>query len=234
VPITLNASRRPPEGVHPPRDAAGYRATELRHPKQPLIVIPQTLSELTGPVYGYEKIGPLDHDLTRQHAGEPLGERIVVAGRVLDDDGRPIPHTLIEVWQANAAGRYRHHVDTHRAPLDPNFNGAGRAVTDAEGRYQFVTIKPGAYPWLNHRERVAAGAHSLFAARPELHHAARDADTSGRPPAPLDPIFNSIPESRRGQRLVSRFDLQLTTPSGRSATRSDIVLRGSDATLTEV
>jgi protocatechuate 3,4-dioxygenase, beta subunit len=235
VPITLNASRRPPEGVHPPRDAAGYRATELRHPKQPLVVIPQTLSELTGPVYGYEKIGPLDHDLTRQHAGEPLGERIVVAGRVLDDDGRPVPHTLIEVWQANAGGRYRHHVDTHRAPLDPNFTGAGRTVTDAEGRYQFVTIKPGAYPWLNHANawRPAHIHFSLFGQNFSTRLVTQ-MYFPGDPLLPLDPIFNSVPDSNARQRLVSRFDLQLTSPEWALGYTFDIVLRGSDATPTEV
>jgi protocatechuate 3,4-dioxygenase beta subunit len=112
-----------------------------------LIVIPHTLSELTGPVYGHESVREHDADLTRQHAGEPLGERIIVSGRVIDEDGRPVPNTLVEVWQANAAGRYIHVVDQHPAPLDPNFSGAGRVVTDAEGRYRFTTIKPGAYPW---------------------------------------------------------------------------------------
>src|SRR5262245_39806050 len=125
--------RRVAPGVHPPEDPA-YRSTRLRHPKEPLNVIPQNLTEHTGPAFPYGRIGELDNDLTRQHAGEPIGERIIVAGRVLDEDGRPLPDTLVEIWQANATGRYAHGVDTHDAPLDPNFSGAGRTVTDAEGR----------------------------------------------------------------------------------------------------
>ena len=151
-------------GVHPLPDTPPYRATALRHPKRPLIVIPQTLTELTGPVFGRESIGHLDHDLTRQHSGEPAGQRIVVEGRVLDEDGRPVPHTLIEIWQANAAGRYAHQVDQWDAPLDTNFTGAGRTITDGEGRYRFVTVRPGAYPWRNHHNawRPAHIHFSLF------------------------------------------------------------------------
>ena len=121
-----------------------------RAPAQPLIVVPERFAALATPVYGYLPIGDIDNDLTRQHDGEPLGERIIVAGRVLDEDGRPVSHTLVELWQCNAAGRYRHARDTHPAPIDPNFSGGGRTITDAEGRYRFVTIKPGAYPWANH------------------------------------------------------------------------------------
>src|SRR5690606_35327342 len=120
---------------HPAADDSGYRSTALRHPKEPLVSIPQTLSELTDPVYPYGTLSALDTDLTRQHAGEPLGERIVVQGRVVDEDGRPVPNTLVEVWQANAAGRYAHAKDTHPAPLDPNFSGAGRMLTDGEGTW---------------------------------------------------------------------------------------------------
>ena len=138
--------RRPPSGDAPLVDVSAYRSTELRHPVQPLVVIPQTLSEVTGPVYGYGCIGPMDHDLTRQHAGDPIGERIVIEGRVLDEDERPVPETLVEVWQANAAGRYAHAQDTHDAPLDRNFSGAGRMLTDADGHFRFTTVKPGAYP----------------------------------------------------------------------------------------
>ncbi|MBI4391269.1 MAG: hypothetical protein HY575_05240 [candidate division NC10 bacterium] len=117
-----------------------------RSPTKPLILLPHTLSEVTGLLFGHDDVRANDHDLTRQHAGEPLGERIIVVGRVLDEAGRPVPHTLIELWQANAAGRYLHKVDQHDAPVDPNFTGCGRTLTDAEGRYRFVTIKPGAYP----------------------------------------------------------------------------------------
>ena len=120
-------------GVDPPFDYPDYVGTRLRAPKEPLVIIPATLTELTGPVYGESAVGELDADLTRQHAGEPLGERIVVSGRVLGSDGRPLRGQLVEIWQANAAGRYRHEVDTHDAPLDPNFDGAGRCLTDDDG-----------------------------------------------------------------------------------------------------
>src|SRR5690606_15122928 len=137
---------------HPPFVHLPYRSTELRGPKRPLVLTPQTLSELTGPVYGHNDLDPLDNNLTKNAAvnGEPLGERIVVEGRVLDEDGRPVPNTLLEVWQANAAGRYIHKRDQHPAPIDPNFHGAGRCVTDENGRYRFISIKPGPYPWANH------------------------------------------------------------------------------------
>lgn len=134
-----------PKLLYPP-----YKSTVLRAPSKPLIRLPQDFSDLAAPVYGYLPIGETDNDLTRQHAGEPLGERMTVSGRVLDEDGRPVPHTLVEIWQCNAAGRYRHLRDDHPAPLDPNFSGAGRMLTDETGAYRFVTIKPGAYPWRNH------------------------------------------------------------------------------------
>ena len=138
-------------GRRPAVRLPGLRRTRLRSPKEPLIVIPHTLSEETGPVFGERaQIGELDHDLTRQHAGEPLGERIIVSGRVLGSDGKPLRGQLVEIWQANAAGRYAHGVDDHDAPLDPNFSGGGRCLTDDDGEYRFITIKPGAYPWPNH------------------------------------------------------------------------------------
>ncbi|MGH3106441.1 MAG: protocatechuate 3,4-dioxygenase subunit beta, partial [Rubrobacteraceae bacterium] len=143
--------RRDGAGVHPHYLYPDYKATRLRAPGKPLMILPHSLTEITGPAHGHEKIGALDHDLTRQFEGEPLGERIIVHGRVLDGDGRPVRNSLVEIWQANAAGRYTHQGDGHPAPLDPNFGGAGRCLTDDEGRYRFVTIKPGAYPWGNHR-----------------------------------------------------------------------------------
>src|SRR6476659_10373900 len=127
----------------------GYRSTVKRSPSKPLIVVPHTLSELTGPVYGHDAVQESDNDLTKQHKGEPLGERIIVHGHVYDEDRRPVPDTLVEIWQANACGRYVHNVDQHPAPLDPNFTGAGRTVTDKKGYYRFITVKPGAYPWGN-------------------------------------------------------------------------------------
>ena len=170
-------------GPDPPYDYHDYVGTRLRAPKEPLVIIPSTLTELTGPAYGESAIGPLDHDLTRQHAGEPLGERIIVTGRVLGSDGKPLRGQLVEIWQANAAGRYQHVVDTHDAPLDPNFSGAGRCLTDDEGRYRFVTVKPGAYPWGNHPNawRPNHIHFSLFGR--VVHGAPRDADVLPRRPA---------------------------------------------------
>jgi protocatechuate 3,4-dioxygenase beta subunit len=228
---SLKPTRRPPEGTHPPRDFSGYRSTALRHPTQKLVLIPQTLSELTGPVYGYGKIGPVDNDLTRQHPGEPLGERIVLEGRVLDADGRPVTGTLIELWQANAAGRYIHQVDQHAAPLDPNFTGAGRALTDAEGRYRFVTIKPGAYPWRNHPNawRPAHLHLSLFGQN-FTTRLVTQMYFPGDPLLPFDPIFNSVPDPRARERMISSFDLDLTKPEWALGYRFDVVLRGRAAT----
>jgi protocatechuate 3,4-dioxygenase beta subunit len=232
--MQLRGTGRPPEGTHPPADFAGYRSTALRHPKEPLVVIPQTLSELTGPVYGYGKIGPVDSDLTRQHAAEPLGERIIVEGQVLDGDGRPIPETLIEIWQANAAGRYVHKTDQHPAPLDPNFTGAGRTITDADGRYRFVTIKPGAYPWRNHDNawRPAHIHFSLFGQNITTRLITQ-MYFPGDPLLPIDPIFNSVPDARARERLISRFDLDLTTPEWALGYRFDVVLRGRESTPME-
>jgi protocatechuate 3,4-dioxygenase, beta subunit len=226
--------RRPAPGTHPPNDSPGYRSTALRHPTQPLIIIPHTLSELTGPVYPYGKIEATDNDLTTQHAGEPLGERIIVEGRVLDEDGRPIPQTLVEVWQANAAGRYAHRVDVHPAPLDPNFSGAGRTITDDQGRYRFVTIKPGAYPWRNHDNawRPAHIHFSLFGTS-FLSRLITQMYFPGDPLMPFDPILNCIPDERARQRLVANFDLNVTQPEWALGFTFDIVLRGSQATPME-
>lgn len=226
--------RRPATGTHPPNDSPGYRSTALRHPNEPLVIIPHTLSELTGPVYPYGRIDASDSDLTRQHEGEPQGERIIVQGRVLDEDDRPIPNTLVEVWQANAAGRYTHRVDDHPAPLDPNFSGAGRTLTDDQGRYRFVTIKPGAYPWLNHPNawRPAHIHFSLFGTS-FLSRLITQMYFPGDPLMPYDPILNSIPDERARQRLVANFDWNITQPEWALGYTFDIVLRGSSATPME-
>jgi len=213
--------------------APAYKSSLKRAPKKPLVVMPHTLSELTGPVYGHELVQPGDGDLTKQHKGEPLGERIVVHGRVLDEDGRGIPDTLVEIWQANAAGRYTHIVDQHEAPLDPNFTGAGRVVTDAEGRYQFTTIKPGAYPWLNHPNawRPAHIHLSLFG----YAFASRLVTQMYFPADPLipfDPVYDSVPKESR-ERLISSFDMEATVPNWALAYRFDIVLRGRQQTPME-
>jgi protocatechuate 3,4-dioxygenase beta subunit len=215
-----------PTLLHPP-----YQSTIRRAPALAPVRIPHTLSELTGPVFGDHALGETDNDLTRHHSGDPLGERIVVAGRVLDEDGRPIPHTLVEVWQANAAGRYRHSRDNHPAPLDPNFTGAGRALTDENGNYRFLTIKPGAYPWRNHHNawRPAHIHFSLFGTC-LLTRLVTQMYFPGDPLIPHDPILQSIPNERARQRLVSHFDLSLTEPEWALGYRFEIVLRGRDAT----
>jgi protocatechuate 3,4-dioxygenase beta subunit len=220
--------------AHPPYLYPDYRSTVKRAPARPLVVIPHTLSELTGPVYGHESLGEHDGDLTRQHTGEPLGERIIVTGRVVDEDGRPVPDTLVEIWQANAAGRYVHVVDQHPAPLDPNFTGAGRAVTDAQGRYRFTTIKPGAYPWKNHANawRPAHIHFSLFGPS-FLSRLVTQMYFPGDPLLALDPMWMSIPDERARLRMMSTFDIGTTEPEWALGYRFDIVLRGRDATPTE-
>jgi protocatechuate 3,4-dioxygenase beta subunit len=189
------------------------------------------MSELTGPVFGRDAVGPLDHDLTQQHDAEPLGERIIVTGRVLDEDGRPIRHTLVELWQANAAGRYAHAIDRHDAPLDPNFSGCGRALTDEEGRYRFVTIKPGAYPWTNHQNawRPAHIHFSLFGDA-FLTRLVTQMYFPGDPLLPFDPVLNGIPDAAARERLVSTFDWDTTMPEHALGYRFDMVLRGRNAT----
>jgi protocatechuate 3,4-dioxygenase beta subunit len=226
--------RRPAPGTHPRNDDPGYRSTALRHPKEPLVIIPHTLSEITGPAYPYGHIQATDNDLTRQHAGEPLGERIIVTGRVLDEDGRPVPNTLVEVWQANAAGRYAHRVDAHAAPLDPNFSGAGRTLTDEGGHYRFVTIRPGAYPWRNHDNawRPAHIHFSLFGTS-FLSRLITQMYFPGDPLMPYDPIFNAVPDANARQRLIANFDLNTTQPEWALGFSFDIVLRGSNATPVE-
>jgi protocatechuate 3,4-dioxygenase beta subunit len=220
--------------AHPPYLAPDYVSTRKRAPKEPLVILPHTLSELTGPVYGHESVREGDNDLTRQHAAEPIGERIIVQGRVLDEDGRPVPNTLVEIWQANATGRYVHVVDQHDAPLDPNFTGAGRAVTDAEGRYTFTSIRPGSYPWRNHHNawRPAHIHFSLFGPS-FLSRLVTQMYFPGDPLMPYDPLYNGIPDERARQRLISHFDLDITKPEWALGYRFDIVLRGRHATPTE-
>lgn len=211
-----------------------YKSTVKRSPSQPLLVIPHSISEVTGPVYGHSRIGPVDHDLTRQHAGEPLGERIIVSGRVLDENGRPVPNTLIEIWQCNAAGRYIHAKDQHPAPLDPNFTGAGRVVTDENGEYRFVSIKPGAYPWKNHPNawRPAHIHMSLFGPS-FITRLVTQMYFPGDPLFEFDPIFNSVTQKEAARRMISRFDLETTVPEWALGYKFDIVLRGRDATPME-
>ncbi len=212
-----------------------YKSTVLRGPTKPLVTIAASLSELTGPVFGHDAVDPLDSDLflNAQKNGAPLGERIIVSGRVLDEYERPIPNTLIEIWQCNAAGRYHHDVDQHDAPLDPNFLGAGRCVTDDAGRYSFRTIKPGAYPWGNHPNAWRPNHIHLSLFGPSLAtRLVTQMYFPGDPLLPLDPIFNSSPEGAR-DRLVADFSLAVTRPEDALGYNFDIVLRGRDATPME-
>lgn len=217
--------------AHPPSLFADYKSTVKRAPKRPLVILPHTETELHGPAYGHESVQAGDNDLTKQHAGEPLGERIIVRGRVLDEDGRPVPNTLVELWQCNAAGRYVHLSDQHDAPLDPNFSGAGRAVTDAGGWYEFLTIKPAAYPWGNHHNawRPAHIHFSLFGSS-FLSRLVTQMYFPNDPLFPFDPIFNSVTDAQARQRMVSRFDLATTKSGWALGYLFDIVLRGRDAT----
>jgi protocatechuate 3,4-dioxygenase, beta subunit len=242
--VEIAGYRRDDVEVDPPYLHPDYVATRTRSPKRPLLLLPHTLSEVTGPVYGHDRIGELDHDLTRQHEGEPLGERIILHGRVLDGDGRPVRDTLVEIWQANSAGRYLHAVDRHPAPVDPNFTGAGRCVTDSEGRYRFVTIKPGAYPWPNHPNAWRAQHVHFSVFGPAF--ATRLVTQMYFPGDPLffqDPIFHSVRDPKHRDRMmrdpkhrdrmISAFDLDNTVEEWALAYRFDIVLRGREATPME-
>ena len=215
----------------PPALFPDYRSTGLRAPRQPLIEIPQTLTEATGPVDGWDRLmGPAFHDMTTQHSGEPIGQRIHVSGRVLDEDARPVANTVVEIWQANSAGRYIHSKDGWDAPLDPNFTGAGRVVTDAEGRYRFTTIRPGAYPWGNHKNAWRPAHIHLSLLGPAF--ATRLVTQMYFPDDPLieiDPIANAVPMPYR-QRMVSRFDLATTEPGFALGYLFDIVLKGREQT----
>jgi protocatechuate 3,4-dioxygenase, beta subunit len=227
--------RYPPvSGVHPPLHSPAYRSTEFRHPLQPLVPLPQTLTELTGPLHGPGLVTPADADLTHALGGEALGQRIIVHGRVLDSDGRPVPDTLVEVWQANAAGRYRHQNDTFPAPVDPHFTGGGRMLTGTDGSYRMLTIRPGAYPWRNHLNawRPAHIHFSVFG-RAFTQRLVTQMYFEGDPLLDRDPIFTSIPDAGARRRLISRFDFEQTVDQWALAYRFDIVLRGREATFFE-
>ena len=220
-----------PPGWQPSLYFPDYKSTRLRAPMMAPVDLPQRLTEVTGPVHGERPMGELDHDLTRQYDGEPHGQRIIVHGRLLDGDGRPVPESLVEVWQANASGRYRHDRDQWPAPLDPNFDGLGRTLTDAEGRYEFVTVKPGAYPWRNHDNawRPAHIHFSLFG-RAFTQRLVTQMYFPDDQLFPTDPIFNAIPAEPARRMLISRFDLDRTVPNWALAFEFDIVLRGTSAT----
>jgi protocatechuate 3,4-dioxygenase beta subunit len=226
---------REPAGAQPPLDYPPYRSTALRHPKQPLVYLPHALTEITGPqLFSDLKLDERDSDLTRQHAGEPIGERIVLSGRLLDTEGKPLRDTLVEIWQANAAGRYAHRADRWPAPLDPNFSGAGRCVTDDAGRYRFTTIKPGAYPWGN-GENTWRPAHIHFSllGRAFAQRLVTQMYFAGDQLLELDPIFNSVPDPRARERLVSRVSAEDSRAYWALAYEFDIYLRGPERTPLE-
>jgi protocatechuate 3,4-dioxygenase beta subunit len=219
-----------PLGTHPPLLYPDYRSTNERAPLRSLVRLDQGAGELSVAQFSKSILKPNDADLTRQAAGEPLGQRIVVSGRVIDEDGKPVRNSLVEVWQCNAAGRYYHAKDQHDAPLDPNFHGLGKLLTDEQGNYRFVSIKPGAYPWRNHPNawRPSHIHFSLFG-NAYAQRLVTQMYFPGDPLFPYDPIYNSVPEQAR-PRLVSAFDLNLTVEGIALGFRFDSVLRGRDAT----
>jgi protocatechuate 3,4-dioxygenase, beta subunit len=219
----------------PPYLYPEYRSSVLRAPRRELVRIPAGwFHHLPGPVFGRVRVRPEDADLTRQHKSEPLGERIIITGRVLDSDERPVRHTLVEIWQANAAGRYIDPADDHPAPLDPNFTGAGRCLTDEAGLYRFVTVKPGAYPWRNH-DNAWRPAHVHFSVfGPELAgRLVTQMYFPGDPLIPFDPILSAIPDARGRERLIASLDMRTTVPEWALGYRWDVVLRGRQATPVE-
>jgi protocatechuate 3,4-dioxygenase beta subunit len=218
---------------HPPYLYEGYASSVKRAPRKRLVPLRQTLSEITGPIFDHEAIQRDDSDLTR-NAGtgaQAMGERLIIVGRVMDEDERPVPNTPIEIWQANAAGRYQHEVDQHNAPLDPNFIGAGRCVTNDRGEYRFLTIRPGAYPWLNHPNawRPAHIHLSLFGPS-FVTRLVTQFFFPGDPLIALDPILNSVPTKSGRERLISSYAHDVTEPQWALGYRFDIVLRGRQQT----
>jgi protocatechuate 3,4-dioxygenase, beta subunit len=223
--------RRPYPGTQPNHLHPPYASSIKRSPKQPLVYMPHTLSEVTGPVFGDESVDVKASDLTRQHSGDPVGPRIIVSGRVLDENSRPVPNALIEIWQANSAGRYLHKVDQHNAPLDPNFSGSGHTLTDSEGRYRFVTIRPGEYPWRNHYNawRPAHIHFSLFGPA-FATRLVTQMYFPGDPLIPFDPVFNCTADEKARNRLISLYDWENTIPEHALGYRFDIILAGRDST----
>jgi protocatechuate 3,4-dioxygenase, beta subunit len=218
---------------HPPYSFKSYGSSIKRGPLKKLVPIQQTLSEITGPLFSDIQLQPGENDLSRDPSTgkEAMGERIIVVGRVLDEDERPVPNTLIEIWQANAAGRYHHPIDQHNAPLDPNFTGGGRCVTNDKGEYRYLTIKPGAYPWLNHTNawRPAHIHLSLFGPS-FVTRLVTQMFFPNDPLLALDPILSSVPSKDGRRRLISSYDHNVTEPEFALGYRFDIVLRGNRPT----
>jgi protocatechuate 3,4-dioxygenase, beta subunit len=225
--------RPPVADTQPAYDTPSYRSTQKRHPSERLIRIPHTVTEATGPRFS-PKYFPPCVDISRVNGGEAMGQRIIVAGTVTEEDGRPVPETMIEIWQANAAGRYHHERDQHDAPLDAHFKGTGRVFTDAEGRYRFISVLPGAYPWQNHYNawRPNHIHYSLFGPG-FASRLITQMYFPGDPLLALDPVFNAVPDKAARERLISTFDIELTQPEWALGYRFDFVLRGRGATPME-
>lgn len=223
----------PTEGSYAPLIYPRYKTTLRRNPNNELIMVPERLGELTGPVFGERDLGGVDNDMTRANGGEAIGQRIFVHGRVLGHDGRPVPETLVEAWQANSAGRYRHKNDSWPAPLDPHFNGIARTLTDRDGHYGFYTVMPGMYPWGNHRNawRPAHIHFSLFG-RQFTERLVTQMYFPGDPMFFQDPIYNAVPEGAR-ERMIATFDYDETRENFAVGYKFDIVLRGRGATIFE-
>jgi protocatechuate 3,4-dioxygenase, beta subunit len=224
--------RRSPAGANPNLLHPAYKSTTERAPRQPEIPLAQGATELSGPRFDGTVLYPHHDDLTKQVAGgEPVGQRIIVTGKVLDENGDALPKTLVEIWQCNSAGRYHHDIDQHDAPLDPYFRGGGRVMSDDQGRYRFTTIKPGAYPWRNHPNawRPAHIHFSVFG-RTMLERLVTQMYFPDDPLLGYDPIFNSVSTERARERLISHFDIEVTQPEWALGYYFDIVLRGPEAT----
>jgi protocatechuate 3,4-dioxygenase beta subunit len=221
---------------HPPAKSENYKTSVTRSPQYALLSLENSLSEITGPVFSHNDIDPLDNDLLKNysHGGDPIGERIIVHGRVLDENARPVPNTLVEIWQANAGGRYRHKKDTYLAPIDPNFGGCGRTMTDQDGYYYFRTVKPGAYPWRNwvNNWRPAHIHFSIFGAA-FAQRLITQLYFEGDPLIAKCPIVQTVPDAEAIEQLVAKLDMNASVPLDSIAYRFDIVLRGRRSTLFE-
>lgn len=222
--------------LHPPALDVGYKTSVQRSPRQALLTVQQSLSEVTGPTFGHGQFGPCDHDLILNfaHGGDPVGERIIVHGRVLDENGRPVPNTLVEVWQANASGRYRHKKDGYLGALDPNFGGCGRTMTNSDGYYFFRTIKPGPYPWLNHvNSWRPAHIHLSVFGTSFSQRLITQLYFEGDPLIWKCPIVATIPDRAAVEQLIAVLDMNTAIPMDCLAYKFDIVLRGRRSTLFE-
>jgi protocatechuate 3,4-dioxygenase, beta subunit len=222
--------RPPAPGTQPEYLTPAYASTLKRAPQRPLVRMASTVTERTTPAFSPLR-SPAVIDLSKTDGREAIGERILVDGKVTDEDGRPIANTMIELWQANAAGRYHHERDVHEAPLDPGFRGAGRVFTDANGCYRFTSIKPGAYPWRNHPNAWRPNhIHFSLFGEGYASRLVTQMYFPGDPLLALDPIYHSIPDEAARRRLIAAFDIDLTQPSWALGYRFNIVLRGLHAT----